>query len=101
MADTSLRDPLGRMVVLHERTWYGHIVRGHPEVATHRALVEAAVRQPDAIRHSRSDPECRLYFGPGPRPGVRMMVVADVAQGIVKTAHLVKKIFGGAVEWES
>ena len=29
------------------------------------------------------------------------MVIADVAQGVVKTAHLVKKFSGGAVEWES
>ena len=27
------------------------------------------------------------------------MVVADVVRGIVKTAHLAKKVNGGAVEW--
>jgi hypothetical protein len=99
MSDTTLIDPLGREVVLHDRTWNGHIIKGHPEVDGHRALVEQAVRAPDEVRVSRSDPDCRLYYGPGPWPDVRIMVVADVVHGLVKTAHLAKKISGGAVEW--
>ena len=30
---------------------------------------------------------------------VIMMVVGDVALGIVKTAHLARKVTGGTVEW--
>ena len=99
MADATLTDPLGRDVVLHDRTWYAHIVKGHPDLGGHRDLVELAVRSPDEIRQSRADENCRIYFGPGPRPEVRMMVVADVVAGVVKTAHLAKKITGGALEW--
>ncbi len=99
MADTHLTDPLGRRLVLYDRTWYGHIVKGHPEVRRHRYLVEAAVRAPVEIRNSQSDVDCRLYFGPGPRADVRIMVVADIVRGLVKTAHLAKRITGGAVEW--
>lgn len=99
MADTILTDPLGRRLILYDRAWYGHIVKGHPEVRRHRKLVEAAVESPDEIRLSRSDPDCRLYFGVGPRPGVIMMVVGDVSTGVIKTAHLARRVSGGDVEW--
>jgi hypothetical protein len=99
MADTTLTDPLGRDIVLHDRTWYNHIVRGHPEMTNQRGRVEATVGSPDEIRQSTSDSDCRLYYGPGPRPAVKMMVVVDIALRVVKTAHLAKKVTGGAVEW--
>lgn len=99
MGDVSLTDPLGRTIVLHDRTWYGHVLRGHPEVKECRALVENAVREPDEIRHSRSDEDCRIYFGRGPGPDVKILVVADVKRGFVKTAHLCDRVSGGAVEW--
>lgn len=101
MADRQMTDPLGRQITLTERTWYEHIVEGHPEIARHQALVEAAIADPLVIRLSRSDPDCRLYFGRGPRQGVTMLVVADVRRGMVKTAHLARRQFGGATEWPS
>lgn len=97
--DTSLLDPLGRRVNLHDRTWYGHIVVGHPEVKGHRNLVEAAVTNSMEVRISRTNPDCRLYFGSGPWPGVMIVVVADLSLGLVKTAYLAKKVSGGSVEW--
>ena len=99
MGDNTLTDPLGRKITLLDRAWYAHIVKGHPEISEHRALVEAAVTSPREIRISRSDPDCRLYFGHGPREGVIMMVVADLPLGIVKTAHLCKRVSGGRQEW--
>ena len=99
LGDTLLIDPLGRQITLHDRTWFGHIVKGHPEMAAHRALVEGAVKTPTEIRRSLADADCRLYFGPGPRKGVIMMVVSDVALGLVKTAHSARKASGGSVEW--
>ena len=99
MGDVSLTDPLGRVIVLHDRTWYGHILRGHPEVKEYRGLVEETVQRPDEIRHSRSSADCRLYFGLGPRPNVRILVVADIVQGVVRTAHLCDRVSGGTVEW--
>ena len=99
MADVILNDPLKREIALHDRTWHGHIVKFHPEVRHDRLLVEQAIRSPDQIRFSNSDPNCRLYYGPGPRADVIMMVVGDVALGIVKTAHLARKVTGGTVEW--
>ncbi len=99
MADAKLKDPLGRGIVLHDHTWHGHIVKCHREVKDQRSLVEQAIRSPDQIRHSNSDPDCRLYYAPGPRAAVIMMVVADVSLGIVKTPHLARKATGGASEW--
>ena len=99
MADCRVRDPLGRLIVLHDRTWYGHVLMAHPEMGPHRRLAEQALRTPDEVRHSRSGPDCRIYFGPGPREGVRMMVVVDIVLGLVKTAHLAKAISGGQREW--
>ncbi len=54
---------------------------------------------PIQIHFSRSGAECRIYYGPGPRQGIMIQVVADVVQGVVKTAHLARKITGGGVEW--
>jgi len=99
MPDTMMLDPLGREITLHDRTWRGHILKGHPEVGGHRALVEGAIEAPSEIRFSLSAPDCRLYFGPGPREGVIIQVVVDVARGLVKTAHLAKKTSGADVEW--
>jgi len=99
MADSQLTDPLGRTITLHDRTWHGHILKGHPEVEPYRDLVEQAVRDPYEIRQSRSDENCRLYFGRGPRETVRIMVVADVVEAVVKTAHLCRRVTGGEREW--
>lgn len=99
MNDEFFTDPLGRQAILHERTWYAHILRGHPEIRECRHLVRTAVQSPTEIRLSRSDSDSRLYFGPGPRSGVIMMVVADIVLGVVKTAHLAKRVTGGEIEW--
>ena len=101
MADATLIDPLGRAIVLYDSAWYGHILKGHPEVRQARRRVERAIRAPLEIRLSHSDPDCRLYYGLGPHAGLLIQVVADVALGVVKTAHFAKKITGGTVEWSS
>jgi hypothetical protein len=63
MPDVELGDPLGRLLILHERTRVGQILKGHPEVAPYRDLVEAAVTNPLEIRFSGSDADCRLWPG--------------------------------------
>jgi len=98
LSDTILTDPLGRTITLHEHTWQGHIVQRHPEMLSHRLLAEQAITGPLEIRISAADPDCRLYFGPGPRKDTMIVVVADVAAGFVKTAHVVKAA-KGVVEW--
>lgn len=101
MADHAAMDPLGRRITLHERTWLGHILPGHPEMAGLREGVMATISQPEMVRMSRSDANVRLYFGPGPRPTVKILVAVDVEQRLVKTAHLCKRISGGDIEWPS
>ena len=98
MADRSLTDPLGRTLTLHDSGWFGHVLKRHPEMRPHRTLVEQAVRSPMRICFSTSDPDCRLYYGPGPRGGIMVCVVADVVAGLVKTAYLASRQ-KGAVEW--
>lgn len=100
MADTRLVDPLGRTFILADRTWHQHILVGHPEMITHRTLVEQAVRSPLCIRISLSDPNCRKCFGPGPRRSVFVATIVDVRLGIVKTAHLSRTLTSGDLEWE-
>jgi hypothetical protein len=56
MADRELIDPLGRMVFFHDRTWFGHILKAHPEVSEFYHLIPAAVIGPDETRVSRADP---------------------------------------------
>lgn len=54
MVDAVLIDPLGRVVVLHDRTWFGHVVRGHSEMKNFRTAIEKTVAQPELIRRSIS-----------------------------------------------
>jgi len=99
LADKIFKDPLGRAITLHKHTWYGHILPGHPEMRLHRALVEEAITNPLEIHISDADPiNVRLYFGSGPRSGMMIVVAANITQGFVKTAHIVKAT-KGALEW--
>jgi hypothetical protein len=88
MPDIEILDPLGRRITLHDRTWFGHILAGHPDMAEHRDRAAEAIRNPAEIRVSRADKDCRLYYAAGPRPGRMIVVVADVELGLVKTAHI-------------
>jgi hypothetical protein len=98
MADRTLRDPLGRSIVLHNHTWFGHIIRRHSELKNHRSLVEQAIQNPLEIRISAADKDVRVYFGPGPRAGIITAVFASLSGAFVKTAHFVKSA-KGEVEW--
>jgi len=98
MADSAIIDPRDRRIWLSDATWHGHIVKGHPDVALHRVLVESALKTPITIRFSTSDTDCRLYYGPPQHTGLMMCVVADVVGGFVKTAYWCKRIKPGAIE---
>jgi len=97
MADTTVVDPLGRSITLHDHTWFGHILKGHPECRGDRGLAEQAIRSPSTIRLSAADVDCRVYYGKGPS-GLLLAVVADVARGFVKTAYRTRTP-KGVVEW--
>src|SRR3954470_9855349 len=98
MPDTSLVDPLGRIIVLHNHTWYGHITKRHPELRRHRGLVEQAITNPIEIRISVADSQVRIYCGAGPRTGIITTVFATLAGGFVKTAHFLRAA-KGEIEW--
>ncbi len=98
MPDIALTDPLGRRIVLHDHTWFGHVVKGHPEMRRRRVDAEDAVIVPTEIRFSLSDPDCRIYYGTVDATGVAVAVVANVIAGFVKTAYLAAKRKGD-VEW--
>ncbi len=98
MADITLRDPPGRSISLHDHTWYGHILKGHPEVQPFRALVEAAIFSPLEIRFTLADADCRIYYKDVPSGVLLIAVVADVVAGFVKTTYLCRTM-KGATEW--
>ena len=98
MPDSRLTDPLGRSITLHDHTWFGHIVKGHPEMRGRRAALEQAVQAPITIRFSSIDANCRVYYGNGGIPGLLVAVVADVVGGFVKTAYRTRAP-KGVVEW--
>lgn len=98
MPDVILIDPLGRSISLHNHTWYGHILRRHPEMRSHRAHVEQSIVDPLEIRFSDADADVRVYFATGPRTGIMTAVFVNIVGGFVKTAHLVKSAKGG-IEW--
>jgi hypothetical protein len=99
MADQTFVDPLGRAIVFHDRTWYGHILKGHPELRSERHSIGLAIEEPTDIRHSLSDDDVRLYHGNARRRGLYVRVVADVKKLLVLTAHYVRTPQGGPIEW--
>ncbi len=94
-----LKDPLGRTLVLAERTRFGHILRAHPELMEEREFVESAVVDPREIRISRRSSDVSLYHGSCSHIDLWMRVLADVELGVVKTAHYVRQLEGGQIEW--
>lgn len=98
MAGQIIIDPLGRKITLADRTWHGHIVRGHPEVGDHLRLVLDCLQTPDKILFSRNHISARVYVGKGPRIHLMMVVVANIELGQVLTAYLAKTV-RGEVEW--
>ena len=97
MPDVALIDPLGREIILHDHTWFGHILKGHPDMRPFRSLVENAIRQPLRICYSMSSVDCRVYFG-ATATSLLIAVVADVDKGFVKTAYRARQM-KGQVEW--
>jgi len=64
MADSSLFDPLGRKVVLSDRTQDRHILVAHPDMEGGREFVEQAVRSQLSIwRHVVLDTILREELG--------------------------------------
>jgi len=99
--DSKLIDPLDRELILSDSTWFGHIVKGHPDMAHSRLTVEHAVRQPIEIQVSTYDEDCRVYYGRANKDGRMIAVVADVIARIVKTAYAAEKKKKGVVEWKA
>jgi hypothetical protein len=98
MADTIVQDPLGRQITLHDRTWYGHILRRHPEMRGVRAQIEQTIRQPREIRFSAYDSDCRTCYSDIVRAGMMIAVVIDVKRALVRTAFYTSRM-KGVVEW--
>jgi hypothetical protein len=101
MPDSIIEDPLGRSIRLTNATWFGHIVKGHREIALQRLRVEHTVRQPMEIQVSTYDDDCRVYYSKPNQAGRMIVVVADVVAGIVKTAYAAIKKKKGTIEWKA
>ena len=100
MATLTLTDPLGRRITFHNHTWFGHILRRHPDLRSHRRLVEETITTPLSIRFADGQPaDTRLYYGVGPQSGMLIVLAANVAAGHVLSAHLAKVPKPGAIEW--
>jgi len=100
MADSSLGDPLGRECVLADHTWERHILVAHPDMDGGREYVEGAITSPRSIWSSGSDASVRIYYGDGPSPFLMVAVKVNIVEGVVLTAHLVKKETGARREWQ-
>ena len=56
MADTELTDPLSRRIVLHDRTGWGHVLKGRPGMRELRSETKQAIREPLTIWTRRAGP---------------------------------------------
>jgi len=89
MADFTTTDPDGNELTLTDECWDNHILTRRPEMALFRRDVELALQRPTETEPSRQDSGCRLYIRPlTDDPGRQVVVVADLDEGVVKTAYL-------------
>jgi hypothetical protein len=99
--DSIIEDPLGREIRLTNATWFGHILKGHPDMARQRLRVEHTVRKPLEIQVSTYDVNGRIYYSVPNKSGEMIVVVADIVIGIVKTAYVALKKKKGSIEWKA
>jgi hypothetical protein len=103
-----LVDPLGEEIVLHDRTWFGHIVKRRAELRPYRQTVEDIVRSPMVVLRSDEAggrPRGRVYLGRCPdrklliKVCVEEITVAGRPELIVKTAYLCRTAGPGEQLW--
>lgn len=101
MADETLTDPLGRVITLHDRTWFGHILVAHPDLEPLRNLIGRTLSEPLSIRRASYDPHERRYIGSGVEPRRDILVAVDIKLALVKTAFQIRPHrVRGVIEWE-
>jgi len=88
----STQDSLGRLVVLTEDRWWGHIVDGHREMEGLELAVLRAVENADRTRPGKRPGRQELY-AQGLGPARWLAVVVDYSQepAWVVTAHPMSK----------
>ena len=92
----TVTDPQGVMVTLERNCWYGHILRGHPELRRRLKDVEKALLKPTEIHENLEQRRMNLvyyYRCPGRDRYQNYLKVAvwvydpERKQAIVTTAH--------------
>lgn len=99
-----LRDFRGRAVRLTQERLNHN--REHPEMAESLPLIEIALREPEAVVRSRSDPACLLHyrFLRNTIVGDKWLCIVvkysvDEAEAFVLTAYLTGRIKAGEHLW--
>ena len=83
MADESSKDPLGRSITLHDFTWYGHIMKRHPDMRMLRRHVQDAIVSPIAIQRRSSrvrSPRTKTALVTGASRGIGRATALALAQ---------------------
>ena len=61
-------DPWGREIVLSLERWRDHVLGGHPELAGHEALLEAALTRPSYVNRDAVREDREAFYAPSPLP---------------------------------
>jgi hypothetical protein len=91
--------PLGFSVRTTERYWQWIVTVKHPVMRGKEALVRAALRDPEQIRRSRSDPEVYLFYRPDPPYHVAVVIKKQDETGFIVTAYRTEAIKEGELIW--
>ena len=93
-------DHLGRKVVLEKKTFYGHIVPGHPEMAGNELAIQESVEKPLFVIESKQNSNVFLYVTQSQKstyPNLYIKTVVDHSTnvGFVKTSFFQKNLQPG------
>ncbi len=96
----SVVTPLGYRVVLTRNRWREIVRFKHPALAGHEDVIRQCVEKPEVILASAKDPEVHMYYVPGERGYVCVVVGCDdPTERYVVTAYFTKTIKKGDELW--
>ena len=72
---------------------WNHITTFHPEVRTHRKLLQKTLLNPDAVRNSKHDPSVKICYHAIPKRNKYLAVVVKIdKRNFILTAYSTGKI---------
>ncbi|MCK4641036.1 MAG: hypothetical protein KAU06_06845 [Candidatus Marinimicrobia bacterium] len=95
-------DPEGRNVTLHRHTFYGHILKNHPQPYIKQESIQSTIENPKHIKESETVENSLIYVSSTTDSkdfNVTTKFDSDLKSGYVTSAYVSKKPKKGSIIW--